>query len=135
MNRLGNDKCLAGNIYQFTNLYRLNILIILTTPMQRYMVVQKCITFKKNKTDLPNQGNYAVISKIMKALHAIYCRPLRRSPYFEAFKGQENLTPAYDDIVILQELVKELEEARALIQNPSATAESVKVQMLCLVVI
>jgi hypothetical protein len=45
------------------------------------------------------------------------------SPYFEAFKGQENLTPAYRWDAIYKELIKELEEARALIQNPSATAE------------
>jgi hypothetical protein len=46
------------------------------------------------------------------------------SPYFEAFKGQQNLTPVYtDDAVIYKELIKELEEARALIQNPSATAQ------------
>jgi hypothetical protein len=30
------------------------------------------------------------------------------SPYFEAFKGQQNLTPVYtDDAVIYKELIKE----------------------------
>jgi hypothetical protein len=43
-----------------------------------------------------------------------------------SFKGQQNLTPVYtDDAVIYKELIKELEEARALIQNPSATAQGV----------
>jgi hypothetical protein len=78
------------------------------------------------ETPLENQENYIAIAKIMKAHYMQYIVDLYGdSPYFEAFKGQQNLTPVYtDDAVIYKELIKELED-RALIQNPSATAQGV----------
>jgi hypothetical protein len=46
------------------------------------------------------------------------------APYFEAFKRQQNTTPALYDAVIYKELVKEL-EARALIAGATSTTEGV----------
>jgi len=72
-----------------------------------------------------NQENYIAIAKIMKAYYMQYIVDLYGdAPYSQAFKGKENLSPAYDDDkTIYRELVKELEEARDLIANsPDAEA-------------
>jgi hypothetical protein len=65
----------------------------------------------------PNQGNYRAIAKILKAHYMQYIVDLYgKSPYNDAFKGEGNLSPAYtNDKEIYRSLVKELEEARALI--------------------
>lgn len=133
MNRLGSvmTNAWGGNIYQFTN--PLQVEYSYNFDNNTYAAVWDGLyrsvgNFQKIiETDLPNQGNYVAISKIMKAHYMQYIVDLYGdSPYFEAFNGQKNLTPAYtDDAVIYKELIKELEEARALIQNPSATAEGV----------
>lgn len=138
MNRLGSvmTNAWGGNIYQFTN--PLQVEYSYNFDNNTYAAIwdglyRSVNNFQKIiKTDLPNQGNYVAISKIMKAHYMQYIVDLYGdSPYFEAFKGQENLTPAYDDdAVIYKALVKELEEARALIQNPSATAESVSTDVV-----
>jgi hypothetical protein len=133
MNRLGSimTNSWGGNIYQFTN--PLQVEYSYNFDNNTYAAVWDGLYRSVNNfqkiidTPLENQDNFIAISKIMKAHYMQYIVDLYGdSPYFEAFKGQENLTPAYtDDAVIYKELIKELEEARAIIQNPSATAEGV----------
>jgi hypothetical protein len=73
--------------------------------------IEMLVTFKNNWNTTSKQENYIAISKNNEStLYAIYCRFIWWRPYFEAFKGQNNTTPAYtDDAVIYKELVKELE--------------------------
>ena len=133
MNRLGSvmTNAWGGNIYQFTN--PLQVEYSYNFDNNTYAAVWNGLyrsvgNFQKIiDTPLENQGNFIAISKIMKAHYMQYIVDLYGdAPYFEAFKGQLNLTPAYtDDALIYKDLVKELEEARALIQNPSASAEGV----------
>jgi len=70
------------------------------------------------------QDNYVAIAKIMKAFYMQYIVDLYGdAPYSEAFKGQDNLTPKYDnDVDIYKALIAGLEEANALIDgaNPDA---------------
>jgi hypothetical protein len=61
----------------------------------------------------------------MKAHYAVYSWFVWWFTLLWSFKGQQNLTPVYTDDAVYKELIKELEEARALIQNPSATAQGV----------
>lgn len=133
MNRLGSvmTNAWGGNIYQFTN--PLQVEYSYNFDNNTYAAVwdglyRSVNNFQKIiETPLENQENYIAVAKIMKAHYMQYIVDLYGdSPYFEAFKGQQNLTPVYtDDAVIYKELIKELEEARALIQNPSATAQGV----------
>lgn len=68
--------------------------------------------------------NYVAMAKIMKAYYLQTIVDLYGDiPYSEAFKGQDNLTPKYDnDETVYQSLYKNLEEATTLIQagNPAA---------------
>jgi len=72
--------------------------------------------------------NYVAMAKIMKAYYLQTIVDLYGDiPYSEAFRGQENLTPKYDnDETVYQSLYKNLEEATALIQaeNPAALKPS-----------
>ena len=69
----------------------------------------------------PNPGNkydqYIAIAKIMKAYYMQYIVDLYGDvPYSEAFKGQDNLTPKYDnDSDVYRNLIQSLEDANALI--------------------
>lgn len=71
--------------------------------------------------DYPNadgsQDYFVAIAKICKSHYLQYIVDLYGdAPYTEAFKGANNLTPAYDDdYAIYQSLITNLEEARALI--------------------
>ncbi|KQS89208.1 SusD/RagB family nutrient-binding outer membrane lipoprotein [Chryseobacterium sp. Leaf394] len=60
---------------------------------------------------------YIAIAKIMKAYYMQYIVDLYGDvPYSEAFRGQENLTPKYDnDSDIYRNLIQNLEDANALI--------------------
>lgn len=80
----------------------------------------------------PKQENYKAISKILKAYYMQYIVDLYGdAPYTEAFKGQANLTPKYsDDKEIYRALVKELEEARTLIENSPNADEATTDVML-----
>jgi hypothetical protein len=133
MNRLGSvmANSWGGNIYQFTNPLRLEYSYNFdnTTYSAIWDGLYRSVSNFQQiiETPLPNQQNYIAISKIMKAHYMQYIVDLYGdAPYFEAFKGQNNTTPAYtDDAVIYKELIKELEEARALIASPTPTTEGV----------
>ena len=62
---------------------------------------------------------YQAAAKICKAHYMQYIVDLYgKSPYTDAWKGNANLTPKYDDdYATYQDLIKQLEEARALINN------------------
>ena len=70
------------------------------------------------------QDNYIVIAKIMKAYYMQYIVDLYGDvPYSEAFKGQVNTSPAYDnDTDIYKSLITKLEEANAImdVNHPDA---------------
>ncbi len=68
------------------------------------------------------QDNYVAMAKIMKAYYMQYIVDLYGDvPYSEAFKGQENMTPRYDnDTDIYKGLITNLEEANALIDAGNA---------------
>lgn len=73
--------------------------------------------------DYPNADGkydyYKAVAKICKVHYSQYLVDLYGDvPYSQAWKGQENITPAYDDdFDVYKNLVLELEEARALINN------------------
>lgn len=70
---------------------------------------------------------YVAAAKICKA-HYMECIVdlYGDAPYSQAWKGEENLSPAYDDdYAIYQALIGDLESARNLINNASATAEDI----------
>lgn len=133
MNRLGSimGNSWGGNIYQFTNPLRLEYSYNFdnTTYAAIWDGLYRSVSDFQQiiETPLPDQENYIAISKIMKAHYLQYIVDLYGdAPYLEAFKKTENTTPAYtDDATIYKELIKELEEARALIANPTATTKQV----------
>jgi len=70
---------------------------------------------------------YVAAAKICKA-HYMECIVdlYGDAPYSQAWQGNANLTPAYDDdYAIYQALIGELESARNLINNAGATAEDI----------
>lgn len=138
MNGLGNimTNAWGSNIYQFTGgnstEYSFNFNTTTYAGIWNNYYVGINNFQKIIETTYPNQGNYIAIAKILKAHYMQYIVDFYGdAPYFEAWKGQANLTPAYtDDAVIYKELVKELEEARALIDSPSPDAELVTTDVM-----
>ncbi|TDE42494.1 SusD/RagB family nutrient-binding outer membrane lipoprotein [Flavobacterium rhamnosiphilum] len=70
------------------------------------------------------QDNFVAISKIMKAHYLQYIVDLYgKAPFSQAFLGQANLSPVYDDdFQIYKDLITGLEEGRATIANPNVNA-------------
>lgn len=70
------------------------------------------------------QDNYVAAAKVMKAYYMQYIVDLYGDvPYSEAFKGQANLTPKYDDdVAIYKSLIKDMDDAKLLISNAPANA-------------
>lgn len=81
--------------------------------------------------DYPNPDgtydNYVAAAKICKSFYTQYLVDLYGNiPYSEAWKGNANVTPKYDDdYAIYQSLITQLEEARNLIDNAPANAEDI----------
>lgn len=77
--------------------------------------------------DYPNANGkydyYKAVAKICKVHYSQYLVDLYGDiPYSQAWKGQENITPAYDDdFEVYKNLVAELEEARDLIDNADSS--------------
>ncbi|WP_288244975.1 SusD/RagB family nutrient-binding outer membrane lipoprotein [uncultured Chryseobacterium sp.] len=71
------------------------------------------------------QDYYIAIAKIMKAYYMQYIVDLYGdAPYSEAFMGQQNTTPKYDnDSDIYKSLISKLEEANALINNAQTSPD------------
>lgn len=70
------------------------------------------------------QNNYIAAAKIMKAYYMQYLVDLYGDvPYSEAFQGQKNLTPRYDDdVAIYKSLIEDMDAAKALITAAPANA-------------
>lgn len=81
--------------------------------------------------DYPNPtgkyDKYIAAAKICKAHYMQYAVDLYGDvPYSQAWKGSEEITPAYDDdLAVYKDLIKNLEEARALIANNNPNAEDI----------
>ena len=81
--------------------------------------------------DYPNPDgtydNYVAAAKICKSFYTQYLVDLYGNvPYSEAWKGNANVTPKYDDdYAIYQSLITQLEEARNLIANAPANVEDI----------
>lgn len=81
--------------------------------------------------DYPNPDgtydNYVAAAKICKSFYTQYLVDLYGNvPYSEAWKGNANVTPKYDDdYAIYQSLIAQLEEARNLIDNAPANVEDI----------
>lgn len=81
--------------------------------------------------DYPNPtgqyDNYIAAAKICKAHYVQYAVDLYGDvPYTEAWKGSANITPAYDDdYAVYQDLIANLEDARALIAAANPNAEDI----------
>ena len=81
--------------------------------------------------DFPNPNgkydNYVAVAKICKSFYTQYLVDLYGNvPYSEAWKGNANVTPKYDDdYAVYQNLITQLEQARTLIANAPADAEDI----------
>ncbi len=81
--------------------------------------------------DYPNPtgqyNNYIAAAKICKAHYMQYAVDLYGDvPYSQAWKGSDDITPAYDDdLAVYKDLIKNLEEARALIAANNPNAEDI----------
>ncbi len=77
--------------------------------------------------DSPNYDNHKAIAMIMKSFYMQYIVDLYGDcPYSEAFLGQKNLNPKYDDDkAIYKKLVDQLDDAVALITNADAGDKAV----------
>jgi len=81
--------------------------------------------------DFPNPNgqydNYKAAALICKAHYTQYIVDLYGNvPFSQAWKGQSNLTPTYDDdYAVYQSLISDLEAARELINNGSPDAEDI----------
>ena len=81
--------------------------------------------------DYPNPDgtydNYVAAAKICKSFYTQYLVDLYGNiPYTEAWLGNANITPKYDDdYAVYQKLITQLEEARNLIDNAPANVEDI----------
>ncbi len=73
------------------------------------------------KTERPGYDNYVAIAKILKSFYFQYLVDMYGDiPYSEAHLRGENLTPRYDDdLTIYRDLIVQIDQAIALIDNPS----------------
>lgn len=73
------------------------------------------------RTERPGYDNYVAIAKILKSFYFQYLVDMYGDiPYSEAHLRGENLTPRYDDdLAIYRDLIVQIDQAIALIDNPS----------------
>lgn len=76
------------------------------------------------KNENNENDKYVVIAKILKAFYMQYIVDLYGDvPYSEAFKGQQNLTPAYDDDKdVYKSLIEDLNKAINMLDNLNVNA-------------
>ncbi|HEX9979659.1 MAG TPA: SusD/RagB family nutrient-binding outer membrane lipoprotein [Flavobacterium sp.] len=128
MNQLGNlmMNSWAGNVNNTTNPYsdeyRSNITAtfygdIWNWTYRNVANFQRIIDYNSENFD-----NHKAIAKVMKSFYMQYMVDLYGDvPYSEAFKGQANLYPSYDDDkAVYRGLITEIDEAVALIQGTDA---------------
>lgn len=128
MNQLGNllMNSWAGNVNNTTNPYSDEYRSIVTSSFYSSIwdwtfvnVANFDLIANFNSEDF---DNHKAIAKILKSFYVQYLVDLYGDiPYTEAFKGQAELTPAYDDDKqVYRDLVTNLDEAIALIENADA---------------
>ena len=121
----------ASNVSSFTNGFTQEFQLVIDNAFYR-QIFENCFLSVNNFQliiDTPNgdhkNDNYIAASKICKAHYLQYMVDLYGDiPYTGAFKGLANASPKYnDDQFVYRQLLKELDDARALIiaANPSAT--------------
>lgn len=127
MNRLGLlfSNAAGGNVQSYASPFNDEFNLNITTTFYAGIfegIYLNANTFQKI-TEYPDaDGKYAgykAVAKICKAYYMQYLVDLYGDvPYTEAFKGQANLTPRYnDDQKVYQELLAELDAARAIISD------------------
>ena len=131
----------AGDVYHYGGLYP-NEFSLSAINSQFYDGIWDNIYQNVNNfvaiENYPNadhrQDSYIAMAKVMKAFYMQYIVDLYGdAPYTEAFKGQNNLAPKYDnDIDIYKSLITNLDEAAAIITanintpNPDVLAPGAK---------
>lgn len=135
MNQLGNVfmNSWTRNVNSYGNGYDRELQLILDNTFYNGIwdgLYRNIMNFEAINTFPDDSGKYdyyKAVSKICKAHYTQYIVDLYgNAPYSQAWKGNANLTPAYDDdYAIYQSLIAELEDARDLINNadPSVAAD------------
>jgi hypothetical protein len=131
MNQLGNVfmNFWAGNVTAFTGGYSREFQLTIDSAFYNGIwdgLYRNVANFHNIET-YPNPDGkydyYVAVSKICKAHYMQYIVDLYGDcPYTEAFLGQANTTPKYDDdFEVYKKLIASLEDARNLIDNADAT--------------
>ncbi|WP_370897211.1 SusD/RagB family nutrient-binding outer membrane lipoprotein [Chryseobacterium gossypii] len=113
----------AGNAYTFTSPFQREFNLnsvdntFYTGIWELYPKIANFDQMEKFANPDHKQDNYIAVAKIMKAYYMQYIVDLYGdAPYSEAFKGQVNTSPVYDnDVDIYKSLISKLEEANALL--------------------
>ncbi|KGO88855.1 SusD/RagB family nutrient-binding outer membrane lipoprotein [Flavobacterium suncheonense] len=129
MNQLGNlwMNSWAGNVNNTTNPYSEEYRSILSSTFYNPIwdwTYRNVTNFQQIiNYDSPNYDNHKAIAKILKSFYMQYIVDLYGDcPYSEAFQGQANLYPKYDDDkLVYRGLVNELDEAIELIENANSS--------------
>jgi hypothetical protein len=123
MNEFGNvmTNCWASNVNAFTGGYREEFTLVFNTN-SRSAIWDNLYTSLYNLNNIltvadptNKYGNHKSIARIMKVYYMQYIVDIYgNAPYSDAFKGQDNLRPKYDDDKdIYKNLLSELDKARA----------------------
>lgn len=135
MNTLGNVfmNSWAGNVSAFTGGYAREFQLNIDNGFYNGIwdgLYRNIMNFQAI-IDYPNPDGkydyYVAVAKICKAHYTQYIVDLYGdAPFTEAWKGGANTTPAYnDDQFIYRQLIADLEDARALIDNAASDAEDI----------
>ncbi|MBK1897993.1 SusD/RagB family nutrient-binding outer membrane lipoprotein [Chryseobacterium paridis] len=124
----------AGNAYTFTSPFQREFNLnsvdntFYTGIWGLYPRIANFDQIEKFANPSHKQDNYIAVAKIMKAYYMQYIVDLYGdAPYSEAFKGQVNTSPAYDnDTDIYKSLISKLEEANALMDAAHPDALSIE---------
>lgn len=134
MNEMGNIlmNTWAGNVNSFASPYSKQYKLTVDNTFYNtiwdglYRSVANFDVIIKYQNADHQQDKFVAISKIMRAHYLQYIVDLYgKAPYNQAFLGQANLSPVYDDdFQIYKDLITGLEEARATIAENNADAIS-----------
>lgn len=124
----------AGDVYQFGSPYMnqftlgsVNSSFYSAIWDNIYLNINNFAAIEKYENSTHLQDKYVVMAKVMKAFYMQYIVDLYGdAPYSQAFQGQADLTPAYDDDKeIYKSLIADLEAASDLVDeianNPAAS--------------
>ena len=134
MNQFGNlmMNSWAGNVYAFGGPFQreFNLGSVDNTFYQGIWTgLYPRISYFAQIERFPNadgsNSNYIAIAKFMKAFYMQYIVDLYgNAPYSEAFLGQANMTPKYDDdAMIYRDLIKSIEDGIAMVNDAPVTTD------------